>query len=298
MSYPVLAGSWVALVTPFKNGTIDRDALHRLLDLHLAAHTDGLVICGTTGESVTLSVTEKANLMDAVVKRVGGKIPLMLGTGTNNTAATIESTRHAADLGAEAVLVVTPYYNKPPQGGLIEHFRATAAVTKLPVVLYNVPGRTGVNLLPASILELANTPNTNVLAVKEASGNLEQAMDILRGAPKGFSLFSGEDALNFPLMAIGATGTISVTGNVDPRRMKLFNDAARAGKWNEARTIHFELLDLHRAMFFEANPIPVKAALHLMGLIENEYRLPLVPATSSTREKLAAVLTKMQLTGK
>ncbi|MBF0500733.1 MAG: 4-hydroxy-tetrahydrodipicolinate synthase [Candidatus Riflebacteria bacterium] len=296
MTSPVLAGSWVALVTPFRNGSIDRDALFRLLDLHIAAKTDGLVICGTTGESVTLSTAEKADLMENVTKRINGRIPLMLGTGSNNTASTVESTRNAADLGAEAVLVVTPYYNKPPQNGLIAHFREVAAATELPVVLYNVPGRTGVNLLPGSVLELARTPGTNIKAIKEASGNIEQAMDILRAAPPGFSLLSGEDALNLPLMMVGATGTISVTGNVDPRRMKIFNDAARAAQWNEARSLHFELLDLHRAMFLEANPIPVKAALNMMGLIGDEYRLPLIPATSSTREKLAVILGKMGLT--
>jgi len=293
MTSPALAGSWVALVTPFLNGSIDEKALCRLLDLHLEARTDGIVIAGTTGESATLSADEKTHLMNLVAKRLDGRIPLMLGTGGNNTATVIEATRRAADLGASSVLVVTPYYNKPPQGGLIEHFRAVAAATPLPVVLYNVPGRTGVNLLPPAVLELAKV--ANIKAVKEASGNLEQAMDILRAAPAGFALLSGEDALNHPLMAVGAAGTISVTANVDPRRMKAFNDAARAGKWADALRVHFELLDLHRAMFLEANPIPVKTALALRGLIREEFRLPLVPAQPTTREKLAPVLERMGL---
>ena len=285
-----LSGSWVALVTPFKDGIIDEEALARLLDLHLGARTDGLVICGTTGESATLTAPEKDLLMKLVTRRVKGKIPLMLGTGGNNTAAAVEATRRAADLGADSVLVVTPYYNKPPQSGLLAHFREVAAATPLPVVLYHVPGRTGVNLLPATVLELARV--ANIKAVKEASGNLEQAMDIITAAPQGFTLLSGEDALNLPLMAIGATGTISVTGNVLPAEMKAFNDAARAGRWDEAKSRHYALLDYHRAMFFEANPIPVKTALALKGLIREEFRLPLVPAQASTRDRLSALFAR------
>ena len=286
-------GSWAALVTPFKNGAIDQQALYRLLDVHLSAKTDGLVICGTTGESATLSADEKASLMKTVADRVSGKVKLVFGTGGNDTAHAVELTRKAADLGAQGVLVVTPYYNKPTQTGLIAHFTHIAQATPLPVILYNVPGRTGVNMACATTLELARLPN--VKAVKEASGNLEQIMDILRGAPKGFELLSGDDALNFAIMALGATGCISVTANVDPKRMKAFTDAARAKEWDKARTIHFELLDLHRAMFIESNPIPAKTALHLMGHVGNEFRLPLVPAAEATRERIAKTLERMGL---
>ncbi len=288
-----LEGSWVALVTPFHDGRIDERALHGLLDFHLEARTDGLVICGTTGESATLSADERASLMQTVARRVSGKIGLMFGTGGNATASAIEMTRRARDLGAEAVLVVAPYYNKPTQAGLLAHFQAVAAATTLPVVLYNVPGRTGVNMTAATTLELARTPN--IKAVKEASGNLDQIMDILAKAPPGFGLLSGDDALNFPIMALGGRGTISVTANVVPARMKAFNDACLAQDWRLARSLHFEMLDLHRALFLEANPIPVKTALHLMGHLRDEFRLPLVPMGAGPRAQLAQTLERMGL---
>ncbi|HNV68625.1 MAG TPA: 4-hydroxy-tetrahydrodipicolinate synthase [Candidatus Ozemobacteraceae bacterium] len=292
----LLQGSWVALVTPFNRGRIDRPALKKLLDFHLQNDTDGLVISGTTGESATLSAEEKRELMSECTTHLQGRIPLMLGTGGNCTATATENTAHAADWGAQAVLVVTPYYNKPTQPGLIAHFTKVATATTLPVVLYNVPGRTGVNLLPSSVLALANVPN--IRAVKEASGNLEQAMEILRFAPRDFVLFSGEDALNLPLMAVGARGTISVTANVAPRAMKEFNDAALAKNWDKAREIHFSLLDLHRHLFLESNPIPVKTALAHMGLIKEEFRLPLVKAADATREKLVSLLQRLKLKGR
>lgn len=288
-----LEGSWVALVTPFHDGKIDGKALDRLLDFHLEARTDGLVICGTTGESATLSADERTGLMETVARRVGGRIGLMFGTGGNQTAGAVEMTRRAKDLGAEAVLVVTPYYNKPTQAGLLAHFQAVAAATPLPVVLYNVPGRTGVNLAAATTLELAKT--ANIQAVKEASGNLDQIMEILARAPTGFSLLSGDDALNFAILALGGRGTISVTGNVAPRQMKACNDAALAGDWNKAREIHFGLLDLHRALFLESNPIPVKTALHLMGFLRDEFRLPLVPMGAAPRAQLKQILDRMGL---
>lgn len=286
-------GSWAALVTPFCNGQIDRDAVYRLLDMHLSAGTDGIVIAGTTGESPTLSSDEKSRLMELVAGRVSGKTGLMLGTGGNNTASAVEMTHRAESLGADSVLVVMPYYNKPTPAGQIAHYQAVAASTKLPVLLYNVPGRTGMNMTAATALELAKTPN--IKGIKEASGNIEQAMDILRAAPAGFELLSGEDALNFPLMAVGACGTISVTANVAPKLMKNFVAAALNKSWDEARRLHFELLDLHRAMFFESNPIPAKTALSLMGLIREEFRLPLVAAAGATRDRLAIVLEKMGL---
>ncbi|OIP21640.1 4-hydroxy-tetrahydrodipicolinate synthase [bacterium CG2_30_54_10] len=286
-----LDGSWAALVTPFSGGKVDQEALLRLVDLHLSAKTDGLVICGTTGESPTLAVDERSALMETVAGRLGGKINLMLGTGGNNTASSIELTRRAKDLGARAVLVVVPYYNKPTPAGLLAHFKAVAASTSLPVILYNVPGRTGVNMNAATTLELAKV--SNIKGIKEASGNLDQVMGILQKAPDGFSVFSGEDSLNFPIMALGGRGTISVTANVVPDRMKAFNDACLAKQWEKAREIHFSILQLHREMFLEANPIPVKSALNLMGLIHDELRLPLVPALPATRAQLAKTLERM-----
>lgn len=286
-------GSWAALVTPFCNGQIDRDAIYRLLDMHISAGTDGLVIVGTTGESPTLSSDEKCRLMELVAGRVSGKIGLMLGTGGNNTATAVEMTRNAESLGADSVLVVMPYYNKPTPAGQIAHYQVVAASTRLPVLLYNVPGRTGMNMTVATVLELAKTPN--IRGIKEASGNIEQAMDILRAAPAGFELLSGEDAINFPLMAVGACGTISVTANVVPKLMKEFVEAALHKSWDEALRRHYELLDLHRAMFFESNPIPVKTALALMGMIRDEFRLPLLPAAGATRDRIAGILELMGL---
>lgn len=286
-------GSWAALVTPFKGGTVDKNALYRLLDMHLEARTDGLVICGTTGESATLAGEEKVKLMKAVSERVGGKIRLVFGTGGNNTLTAAELTKKAEDLGAEGVLVVTPYYNKPTPAGLLAHFTEIAKATRLPVILYNVPGRTGVNMTSQVTLELAKIPN--VKAVKEASGNLDQIMDIIRDAPDGFALLSGDDALNYSILSLGGRGVISVTANVAPKMMKAFADAALREDWEKARVLHFELLDLHRAMFLESNPIPAKTSLHLMGLIRDEFRLPLVPATPGTREKLAKTLERMGL---
>ncbi len=288
-----IKGSWAALVTPFtQDDQIDFAALDRLLDMHLAAGTDGLVICGTTGESATLSFDEKKALMKAVTGKVAGKISLMLGTGSNDTRATCELTAKAAELGAESVLIVTPYYNKPPQEGLKQHFKAAAATTRLPVVLYNVPGRTGCNMLADTTLELAEI--SNIVAVKEASGNLEQAMEIVRRAPAGFTLLSGEDALNLPIMACGGVGTISVTANVAPKLMKQFNDAALSGDWNTARTIHFRLLELHRGLFVETNPLPTKAALANRGLIKDFARLPLCRPSAKTLELMQKIATGLE----
>jgi 4-hydroxy-tetrahydrodipicolinate synthase len=288
------AGSWAALVTPFHHGNIDRESLVKLLDFHLAAKTDGLIICGTTGESATLSAPEKLDLMKACRDHVGNRLPLVFGTGGNNTRSAVELTAKAAEVGAQGVLVVTPYYNKPTQDGLKAHFQEIARATTLPVILYNVPGRTGVNMAAATTLELAKIPN--IKAVKEASGNLDQVMDILRGAPGGFEVLSGDDALNFAILALGGKGVISVTANVAPKLMKAFTQAAGSSQWEEARRLHFELLDLHRALFIESNPIPAKTALHLMRLVNHEeFRLPLVKASAETRSRLQALLERMAL---
>ncbi len=283
-----IKGSWAALVTPFdQNSRIDFLALKKLLNMHLTAGTDGLVICGTTGEAATLTFDEKKDLMNAVTSQIAGKIAIMLGTGSNDTRATCELTAKAAELGAEAVLIVTPYYNKPPQEGLKLHFKAAAAATSLPVVLYNVPGRTACNMLADTTLELAEI--SNIVAVKEASGNLDQVMEIIRRAPTGFTLLSGEDALNLPIMACGGAGTISVTANVAAKMMKQFNDAALSGDWNTARSIHFRLMDLHHGLFVETNPLPTKAALANMGLIEDFARLPLCRPSAKTRELMQKI---------
>lgn len=289
MSHKVKNGSWVALVTPFTaSGEIDFPAVGRLIEKHLMAQTDGILICGTTGESATMSFEEKKSLMKFAVDKIAGKVPVMFGTGGNDTRTSVELTSRAADLGADCVLVVTPYYNKPPQEGLKQHFRAVAAATSLPVVLYNVPGRTGCNMLPDTVIDLAGVDN--IVAVKEASGNLDQTMEIVRRAPAGFSLFSGEDALNLPIMVCGAAGTISVTANVAPAMMKKFNDAALAANWEKAREIHYRLLDMHRGLFVEANPLPAKAALASLGLCEEFARLPLCNPSHNARELMKKLI--------
>lgn len=288
-----LKGSWVALITPFKdNNEIDFSAFDRLVQMHLEAGTDGILICGTTGEAVTLSFAEKAELMQRVRSLTSGKVPLMFGTGANDTRVAVDLTAKAADLGADAVLVVTPYYNKPPQAGLIEHFRAVAAATRLPVVLYNVPGRTGCNMLPETVLTLAEIDN--IVAVKEASGNLDQTMEIVRRAPQDFSLFSGEDALNLAIMSCGGVGAISVTANVAPKMMKQFCDAALAADIGKARDIHFRLLDLHRNLFCETNPLPTKAALKIRGFINDQARLPLTRPTARAYEILQKTIAGLE----
>ena len=288
-----LRGSWVALITPFtEDGKIDFKAFEKLVKMQMAAGTDGILICGTTGESVTLSFDEKKALMTEVRRITAGKVPIMFGTGGNNTATVVELTAKAADLGADAVLVVTPYYNKPPQEGLKIHYKAVAAATPLPVVLYNVPGRTGCNLLPDTVIDLA--AEKNIVAVKEASGNLDQIMEIIRRAPAGFGVFSGDDALNLPIMACGGIGTISVTANVAPAMMKKFNDAALAGNWAEARAVHYRLLDLHRGLFIEANPLPAKAALANAGIIEDFARPPLCRPSAKAKELMIKLTTGLE----
>lgn len=287
------SGSWVALVTPFKAGEVDIESLIKLLDFHLAQKTDGLVICGTTAESATLSTEEKLEIMRQTANRISGKLPIVFGTGSNDTQKTVELTAKAKDLGACGVLVVTPYYNKPSQRGLIEHYKETAKATTLPVILYNVPGRTGVNLTSESTLELAQIPN--ITAIKEASGNLGQISEIIRKAPNDFELLSGEDSLNFSILALGGKGCISVTANVDPKRMKAFNDACRQKDWELGRQLHFDLLDLHEAMFLDANPVPAKTALHFMNFLEEEFRLPLTKTSDSIKARIRKTLERMNL---
>jgi 4-hydroxy-tetrahydrodipicolinate synthase len=279
----LLKGSWVALVTPFDSSLkIDFAALEKLVKMHMEAETDGLLLCGTTGEAATMSFAEKAELIKFVRQKSENSVPIMFGTGSNDTAATVELSSKAKELGADAILVVTPYYNKPPQSGLIAHYEAVASSTDLPVVLYNVPGRTGCNMQAETTLKLAEVKN--IVAVKEASGNLVQAMEILSKAKDDFVVFSGEDALNLPLMSCGALGTISVTANVAPVLMKKFNDAALSGDFVRARTVHYKLLQLHRDLFCETNPLPAKAALAARGMLSDFVRLPLSRPTDATRE--------------
>jgi 4-hydroxy-tetrahydrodipicolinate synthase len=291
-----LRGCATALVTPFTaDGSVDEKCLRDLIEYQIAGRVRVLVPCGTTGESVTMSDEENKLVISTTVELSRGRAKVIAGTGSNSTAVTIQRSQAARSLGVDGVLTVAPYYNKPTQDGLYAHFRAIAeAVDGLPVVIYNVPGRTSSNISAETTLRLARDVE-NIVAVKEASGNLSQIMEILRGRPEGFRVISGDDALTLPLIALGAEGLISVASNEAPRLLAQLNDLALAGKWDEARALHYRLLPLLEANFIESSPGPVKAAMALMGLLEENLRLPLVPVQEKTRERLREVLSELDL---
>ncbi|MGE5188823.1 MAG: 4-hydroxy-tetrahydrodipicolinate synthase [Gemmatimonadota bacterium] len=286
-------GAIVAIVTPFRNGRVDGPALKKLVEFQIAGGTDGIVPCGTTGESPTLSYEEHERVIDIVVAAAAGRVPVIAGTGSNNTKEAIALTRYAKKAGADAALVITPYYNKPTQEGLYRHFRAVAGAADLPLVLYNVPSRTGVNLAAETVARLAAIPN--IVGVKEASGNLNQVCDILRLVPRTFCVLSGDDGLFFPMLALGAKGVISVASNVAPRAMADLYDSFVLGEISRAREIHFRLWPLFHALFVETNPIPVKTGLAMMKRIRDEIRLPLCPMSESNRKLLAKVIADLKL---
>jgi 4-hydroxy-tetrahydrodipicolinate synthase len=294
-----LRGAFTALVTPFTNeGTLDEPAFRRLLDHQLDGGIDGLVPCGTTGESPTLSATERDRVIDMTIEAVRsrgltGRTTVVAGTGTNDTDATIAATRRAAILGADAALVVAPYYNKPDQRMLESHYRAVADEGDLPVVVYNVPGRTGTNVNADTLLRLAAHPR--IVAVKEASANLEQIMTILRDRPTGFSVLSGDDSWTYPVLALGGDGVISVASNEVPAVMVAMCAAARTGDWATARELHERYLQLFRVNFIAPNPVPVKAALAAMGLITDVLRRPLLPLDESQRPRLLEAMASVGL---
>lgn len=291
-----LRGCATALVTPFKaSGAIDEESLRALIEYQLAGGVRLLVPCGTTGESATMTEEEDRRVIKLTVEAARGRAHVIAGTGSNSTASTIEYSRAARDLGADAVLVVAPYYNKPTQAGLFTHFQTVAeAVEDVPVVIYNVPGRTGSNISAPTALRLARA-RKNIVAVKEASGDLAQIMAILRERPANFRVLSGDDALTFPLLALGADGLVSVAANEAPALMSRMVNLALAGDWNGARTLHYALLPLMEANFIESSPGPVKAALALMNLIEENFRLPLVPVEEKTRARMREVLSELGL---
>jgi len=286
-------GAIVATVTPFRNGKLDVAALKRLVRYQIASGTDGIVPCGTTGESATLSFDEHERVIDTVIQVAAGTVPVIAGTGSNNTREAVRLTRYAKRAGANGALVITPYYNKPTQEGLLRHFREVADSADIPLILYNVPGRTGVNMTADTVARLAEHPN--VAGVKEASGNLNQVCDILRSTPREFSVLSGDDFLFFPMMALGAKGVISVASNVAPRAMAELYDTYVIGEISRAREIHYRLWPLFQACFLETNPIPAKCALAMMGRIREEYRLPLCPMSDANRKALEKVLSDLRL---
>lgn len=291
-----LSGCATALVTPFTPaGDIDETALQRLVEYQIAGGVKLLVPCGTTGESATMTEAEDQQVIKLVIDAAKGRARVIAGTGSNATAAAIEYSQTARALGADAVLVVAPFYNKPTQDGLYAHFRAIAeSVGDLPVVIYNVPGRTSSNISAQTTLRLARDVS-NIVAVKEASGNLSQMMEILRDRPEGFRVLSGDDSFTFPLLALGAEGLISVAANEAPALMSQMINLALEGNWQEARALHYRLLPLMEVNFIESSPGPVKAALAMMGLIAESYRLPLVPITEQSKTKVRAVIAELGL---
>jgi len=288
MAKRVFQGSLVALVTPFRDGKVDEAALKQLVEFQIRGGTDAIVPCGTTGESPTLDHPEHNRVVDVVIEAVGKRIPVVAGTGSNSTAEAISMTKHAKEAGADAALIVLPYYNKPTQKGLIEHCRKIADTVDLPLILYNIPGRTGVNMTPETLAQLADHPN--IVGMKEATGNLEQmTQDIILCGDK-LSFLSGDDTLTLPLMSVGGKGIISVVANIVPKDVADMTHAFLNGDWKRARELHLKLFPLCQAMFYETNPIPVKTALAMMGKIREEFRLPLCPMTDANRKKLETAL--------
>jgi 4-hydroxy-tetrahydrodipicolinate synthase len=289
----MFTGSLVAIVTPFRKGKIDEQAFGALIEWQIANGTNGIVPCGTTGESATLSFEEHNRVVELTVEVVNRRVPVIAGTGSNSTDEAIALTRHAKQARADGALLITPYYNKPTQEGLYRHYKAVAEAVDLPLVLYNIPGRTGVNMLPATIARLSVIKN--VVGVKEGSGSVQQASDIVETCGERLTLLAGDDALTLPMMAVGGKGVITVTANIVPSDMAKLVKTFATGKIEEARKIHFKLSPLFAALFYETNPIPVKEALGMMGKIDPELRLPLCAMATDTREKLASVLKDMGL---
>lgn len=284
-------GSFVAIVTPFRDGKIDKPAYRKLVDFQIDAGTNGIVPCGTTGESATLSHEEHADLVKMTIEMVGGRVPVIAGTGSNSTREALRLTEEAKKAGADAALLITPYYNKPSQQGLFEHYKAINDAVEIPMVLYNVPGRTGVSLTPATVFRLAELKN--VAAVKDATGSLDWTSEVCGGC--NLAVLSGDDSATLPMISLGATGVISVMANVAPKMMTDMVRLALAGDYVGARQLHHRYFHVMKTLFIESNPMPVKAALAMMGMIGPELRLPLTPVGEGTRNLLREVLTRVGL---
>lgn len=287
-------GVFTALITPFtKDGKLDEQALRKLVDFQIDRGIDGLVPVGTTGESPTLSPEETEQVIRIVVEQTGGRVPVIAGTGSNCTDKAIHMTEKAKQIGATASLQVAPYYNKPTGEGFFRHFTAIADAVDLPMVIYNIPGRTGKNIENPVMLKLAK--HKNIVAVKEASGNISQMMDLIAKKPKDFAVLSGDDNLTYPLMALGGKGVISVASNAVPDRMKDLTHTALKGDWDRARKLHYELLPLFKAIFLETNPIPIKATMAMKGFVEELYRLPMCPMSGENKKALTEVLEQLKI---
>ncbi len=286
-------GVHTALVTPLKGNEVDEEALANMVELQISAGINGLVPCGSTGESATLSHSEHRKVVEIVVATARGRVPVIAGTGSNSTLEAVELTQHAKEAGADGALLISPYYNKPTQEGIVRHYDQVASATTLPLIVYNIPGRTASNILPNTLARIAEIEN--VVAVKEASGDLEQMSQAIAACRSEFTFLSGDDALTLPLMSLGGHGVISTTSNVAPAEMVSLVQCFNSGDLQGARTMHYRLLPLIEAMFSETNPIPVKAAQALRGLCEEEIRLPLLPISSDNRERLRISLKEFGL---
>ena len=289
----MFSGSIIAIVTPFRNGKIDERAFADLIEWQIANATSWIVPCGTTGESATLTHEEHHRVVKLTVEVVNRRVPVIAGTGSNSTAEAISLTRHAREAGADGALLITPYYNKPTQEVLYRPYKAVAEAVDIPQVLYNIPGRTGVNMVPATVARLAVMKN--IVGIKEGSGSVQQASDIAQACGDRLTVLSGDDALTLPMMAVGAKGVITVTANVMPKEMAQLVASFLAGRIDEARRIHFALSSLFAALFYETNPIPIKEALGMMGKIDPELRLPLCSMGADNRNQLARVMKELRL---
>ncbi len=286
----MFSGTFTAMVTPFKDGRVDEEAFKKLIRFGIDGGVTGFLPCGTTGESPALSHEEHNRVIELTVKEVAGQVKVLAGTGSNSTEEAIALTRHAKAVGADAALMVSPYYNKPTQEGLYLHFKAVAEAVDIPILVYNIQGRTAVNIENQTMERLAGIPN--IVGVKEASGSIMQMSEVIRRCGSEFDVLSGDDQMTFPLMALGGKGVISVVTNIAPEMMSSLVNTMLAGEIDKARAMHFEIFELCQAMFLETNPIPVKAALGLMGKIEPEFRLPLCPPSQTNLGKLKTVLEK------
>lgn len=289
----MFSGSMVALVTPFKNGQVDWPSLEALVEFHLSNGTNGIVPCGTTGESATLSHAEHDQVIRTVIKAVNKRVPVIAGTGSNSTDEAVRLTKEAERSGADGALMISPYYNRPTQEGIYQHYKKVASEVGIPLIVYNIPGRTGSKIEPETLARLAEIKN--VAGVKEATGSVDQAIDVIRLCGDRLAVYSGEDSLIYSLMALGGKGVISTVANVAPQQTAQLAQACLAGRWDEACQIQFQLIPLIRSLFIETNPIPVKTALALMGKCTGELRLPMTPMADNNLPKLKTALSDFGL---
>ncbi len=289
----MFSGSMTAIVTPFRDGRIDVEAFERVLEFQVQNGTSAIVPCGSTGESATLTHAEHAEVVRLTVKCVRGRVPVIAGTGSNSTTEAIALTRAAKEAGADAALLISPYYNKPTQEGIYQHYKAIADNTRFPLIIYNIPGRTASKIEAATIVRLAELEH--IVGLKEATGSLDEVQEVIRLCGDTIEVYSGDDSLTLPVLAVGGVGTISVLANIMPRESADMLAACRTGDWDSTRRLHYRLLPLTRALFLETNPIPVKAALAMMGYCRDEVRLPLVPMSEASRARLRTVMQQLGL---